>query len=117
MIAIVTRGHLYDMENLQWALNTNAGYIGMIGSRRKSAMIFQKLMDRGFPLSRLSGVHTPIGLDIGALTPQEIAVSIVAELIAFRRGKLLAISNAADPFFLRSAANESVCFRFSGVGP
>jgi xanthine dehydrogenase accessory factor len=116
MIAIVTRGHLYDMENLQWALNTNAGYIGMIGSLRKSTMIFQKLLYRGFSQSRLNEVHTPIGLDIGALTPQEIAVAIVAELIAFKRGKLLGIPGIADPLFFQSAACESVCLSFNGEG-
>ncbi len=88
MIAIVTRGHMYDMQNLAWALDTKAGYIGMIGSRRKSAMIFEALMGKGVAKGRISQVHTPIGLDIGAQTPQEIGVAIVAELIAFKHKKL-----------------------------
>ncbi len=89
MVAIVTRGHIWDMENLAWALNTGAGYIGMIGSRRKSGMIFDALLQQGFSKDRIRQVHAPIGLDIGAQTPQEIAVAIVAELIAFRHGKLI----------------------------
>lgn len=88
MIAIVTRGHIYDMENLNWALHTAAGYIGMIGSRRKSGMIFEVLLEKGIKRARLDQVHTPIGLKIGAQTPSEIAISVVAELIAFRHGKL-----------------------------
>lgn len=88
MIAIVTRGHSYDMQNLAWALKTGAGYIGMIGSARKGAMIFDALINKGYQKSRLTSVHTPIGLDIGAQTPQEIAVAIVAELIGYKHGKI-----------------------------
>lgn len=87
MIAIVTRGHMYDMEDLAWALETGAGYIGMIGSPRKISMIFKALMQKGFKKEMFNTVHSPIGLDIGAQTPQEIAVAVVAELIAYKYGK------------------------------
>jgi xanthine dehydrogenase accessory factor len=82
---ILTRGHVYDQEVLEWALGTEARYIGMIGSRKKVQAIFRNLREKGIPEEKLAAVHSPIGLDIGALTPEEIAVSIVAELIRERR--------------------------------
>lgn len=84
MVVIVTRGHLYDKNCLIWALETDAGYIGMIGSRRKRDLIYEWLMKNGLSKETLDKVHSPIGLKIGAQTPAEIAVSIVAELIQFR---------------------------------
>lgn len=86
-IIIVTRGHLNDKTILEQSLRTRAGYIGMIGSRRKKAMIYEKLLEEGFTQKDLDRVHAPIGLDIGAETPEEIAVSIVAELIQVRAGR------------------------------
>jgi xanthine dehydrogenase accessory factor len=86
-IIIVTRGHLNDKTILEQALRTRARYIGMIGSRRKKAMIYEKLLEEGFTQKDLDRVHAPIGLAIGAETPEEIAVSIVAELIQVRAGK------------------------------
>lgn len=83
-IVIVTRSHQYDREVLEQAINTSAGYIGMISSKRKRAAIFEVLMAKGVKKERLEWVHTPIGLDIGAETPEEIAVSVVAELIKVR---------------------------------
>jgi len=80
-VVIVTRGHLHDKEALAQALRTQAGYIGMIGSRKKKAAIFQALLEEGFTPKDLERVHSPIGLDIGAETPEEIALSIVAEMI------------------------------------
>ncbi len=85
-IVIVTRGHLYDKEVLEAALNTSPAYIGMIGSRKKRGIIYQTLIDKGISNEMLKEVHSPIGLDIGAETPEEIAVSIVAELIKVRSG-------------------------------
>lgn len=82
---IVTRGHAYDQEVLEWVLGTEARYIGMIGSRNKVQAIFRSLREKRIPEEKLAAVHSPIGLDIGALTPEEIAVSIVAELIRERR--------------------------------
>ncbi len=88
MVVIVTRGHLGDRAALTWALQTDAGYIGMIGSRQKRDLMYEKMMKDGMEKDKLEQVHSPIGLSIGAQTPAEIAVSIVAELIAFRYGKL-----------------------------
>jgi xanthine dehydrogenase accessory factor len=84
-IVIVTRGHRDDMRVLRWAVNTPARYIGMIGSRRKVISIYRELQNEGLPAEKFEHVHAPIGLDIGAVTPEEIAVAIVAEMIAFRR--------------------------------
>ncbi len=86
-LVIVTRGHLSDRTVLEQALTTPAGYIGMIGSRRKRDTIFQALLQQGFSHEDLKRVHCPIGLDIDAQTPDEIAVSIVAELIRARSEK------------------------------
>jgi xanthine dehydrogenase accessory factor len=84
---IVTRGHLHDSSVLAQTLATPAGYVGMIGSRRKRDAIYERLAASGVAQADLDRVHAPIGLDIGAETPEEIAISIVAELIAFRAGK------------------------------
>lgn len=84
-IVIVTRGHRDDMRLLRWAVQTRARYIGMIGSKRKVIGIFKTLQEEGVPAHLFDRIHAPIGLDIGAVTPEEIAVAITAELIAFRR--------------------------------
>lgn len=86
-IIIITRGHLHDKVVLAQALRTNAGYIGMIGSRRKRDAILGQLVEEGFTQKDLNRIHSPIGLDIGAQTPVEIAVSIVAEMIAKKNAK------------------------------
>ncbi len=84
-IVIVTRGHREDMRVLGWAVQTPAGYVGMIGSNRKTIKIFEELQKEGVRAKLFERVHAPIGLDIGAITPEEIAISIAAELIAKRR--------------------------------
>jgi xanthine dehydrogenase accessory factor len=84
-IVIVTRGHRDDMRVLRWAVGTKARYVGMIGSKRKTIAIFRELQREGLPAKLFERVHAPIGLDIGAVTPEEIAISITAELIAVRR--------------------------------
>ncbi len=83
-VVIVTRGHLHDGTVLRQALRTRAGYIGMIGSRRKRDLIYRGLLEQGFREDDLARVHSPIGTDILAETPEEIAVSIVGELIRVR---------------------------------
>ncbi len=83
-VVIVTRGHLHDLAVLRKVIGQSPGYIGMIGSRRKKAMIFEQLQNEGVSQKELDGVRAPIGIDIGAETPAEIAVSIVAELIEVR---------------------------------
>jgi xanthine dehydrogenase accessory factor len=84
-IVIVTRGHRDDMRVLRWALNARARYLGMIGSRRKTISIYKELEKEGIPAEQFRDVHAPVGLEIGAVTPEEIAVAIVAEMIAVRR--------------------------------
>jgi xanthine dehydrogenase accessory factor len=84
-IVIVTRGHRDDMRILRWAVQTRAHYIGMIGSKRKIIEIFKALRAEGIAADLFDRVHAPIGLDIGAVTPEEIGVAITAELIAIRR--------------------------------
>jgi len=84
-IVIVTRGHHDDMRVLRWAVQTQARYVGMIGSKRKTIAIFRELVKEGIAEQLFERVHAPVGLDIGAITPEEIAVAITAELIAVRR--------------------------------
>lgn len=84
-LVIVTRGHRDDMRVLSWAVKTPARYVGMIGSRRKVLSIYNELEKEGMERELFERVHAPIGLDIGAITPEEIAVAIVAEMIAVRR--------------------------------
>ncbi len=84
-IVIVTRGHRDDMRVLRWAVQTQVRYIGMIGSKRKTITIFRELVKEGLSEKLFECVHAPVGLDIGAITPEEIAVAITAELIATRR--------------------------------
>jgi xanthine dehydrogenase accessory factor len=84
-IVIVTHGHRHDEVVLEQAVGTPAKYIGMIGSKTKNETIFSHLRDRGISKEQLDRVHAPIGLEIGAQTPEEIAVSILAELIKVRR--------------------------------
>ncbi len=86
-IVIVTRGHLFDRIVAAQALATKAGYIGMIGSRTKRNQVYAKLLEEGFAEQDIQRIHSPIGLNIGAETPEEIAVSILAECIQCRRGK------------------------------
>lgn len=84
-LVIVTRGHQEDENVLRWAIGTGARYIGMIGSKRKVRTIAEHLVEEGISRERLEKVHMPIGLEIGAVTPEEIAVAIVAEAIHVRR--------------------------------
>jgi xanthine dehydrogenase accessory factor len=84
-IVIVTRGHKDDMRVLGWAAQTDPRYIGMIGSKRKVISVYDALEKEGISPEKLERVFAPVGLDIGALTPEEIAISITAELIAVRR--------------------------------
>ena len=85
-LVIVTRGHKDDMHVLAWAVRTEARYVGMIGSKRKVISVYKALEKEGYKPEEFERVHAPVGLDIGALTPEEIAISITAELIAIRRG-------------------------------
>lgn len=86
-VVIVTRGHAHDKLVLTHALQTHAGYIGMIGSRRKTNLIYQSLLMEGFTQEELQRVHSPIGLPLGGETPEEIGVSIIGEMIEMRSRK------------------------------
>jgi xanthine dehydrogenase accessory factor len=82
-VVIVTRGHQYDEMCLRSVVGSDAGYIGMIGSKRRVLSVFAKLKQDGVAAGDLESVHAPIGLSIGARSPQEIGVAIVAEIISF----------------------------------
>jgi len=83
-VVILTR-HKDDIPALKSSLRTNAGYIGMIASRRRAALVFDQLLKEGFSKEQVGRVYSPVGLDIGAETPEEIAVSILGEMIKLRR--------------------------------
>ena len=87
-VVIVTRGHTNDLDALRALAPRDLRYLGLIGSRAKVARIYDELTAHDMPAASLKNVHAPIGLDIGAVTPQEIAVSILAELIAVKHGKV-----------------------------
>jgi xanthine dehydrogenase accessory factor len=91
---IVTRGHTNDLEALRALAPRELRYLGLIGSRAKVARIYDALTADAMPADHLKHVHAPIGLDIGAVTPQEIAVSILAEMIAVKHGKISSRSTA-----------------------
>lgn len=86
-IVIVTRGHLFDKHVLSQVLRSNAAYIGMIGSRRKRDLLYDELLQQGFTKDQLAKVYSPIGTNIGAETPEELAISIVGELVQVRSEK------------------------------
>jgi xanthine dehydrogenase accessory factor len=102
-MVIVTRGHRDDMRILRWAVQTRARYVGMIGSKRKVIEIFKTLRSEGVPEHLFDRVHAPVGLDIGAVTPEEIAVAITAELIAIRRQSSAALPHLS---WFRSSREE-----------
>jgi xanthine dehydrogenase accessory factor len=85
-ISIVTRGHKQDEDCLRAALSANPDYIGMIGSKRRTNIVLDKLREEGFGEKQLLKVRAPIGLDIGAVSPEEVALAILAEIVAERRG-------------------------------
>ena len=110
-VCILTRGHRWDGECLRAVLRGETPYyLGMIGSRRRTAAQLAQLADEGFDPDRLRAVHTPIGLPIKALTPPEIAVSIAAELILARRSK------PADPTVLERTDADEAVLRFAADG-
>ncbi len=106
-IVIATRGHRDDLRILRWAVQTPARYIGMIGSRRKAVTVYRQLLAEGLRPELFERVHSPVGLDIGAITPEEIAVAIVAELIANRRNVERAMPHMSWFHSRRSAVTGS----------
>ena len=103
-IVIVTR-HKDDLPALRAALRTKAGYIGLIGSKRRVLQAFRLLLKEGFTQQQLDRVNAPIGLDIGAETPEEIVVSIMAEVVQRRR---LGASRPAEPMKVNASALETI---------
>lgn len=101
-VALVTRGHSYDVESLRTVIHAPVAYIGMIGSRRRVWAVFKLLHAEGVPAEKIARVHAPIGLDVGAETPGEIAVAIGAELVKVRRGgKVPSLSDAVRDRFVK----------------
>jgi xanthine dehydrogenase accessory factor len=84
-LIIVTRGHRDDMRVLRWAAATPARYVAMIGSKRKVISVVKELEKEGLSREQLARIHAPMGLEIGAISPEEIAISVAAEMIAVRR--------------------------------
>ena len=113
---IVTRGHTNDLEALRGLAPRELRYLGLIGSRAKVARVYDALIEDRMPAESLARVHAPIGLDIGAVTPQEIAVSILAELIAVKHGKTQTGSLRWTPTSLK-AQLSTVNSEVSGVKP
>ncbi|MGD9906757.1 MAG: XdhC family protein [Vicinamibacterales bacterium] len=109
-VVIVTRGHRHDLEALRAVVGRDLRYVGLIGSRAKVARVYDALAEEGVDPERFARVHAPIGLDLGAVTPQEIAVSILAELIAVRRGR------AADPAVAAASLKWMPKFQKSSAG-
>lgn len=85
-VAVVTRGHSQDEECMRAVMTSNAAYVGLIGSKRRTRIVLERLQQSGANEEQLRKVHAPVGLDIGAVTPEEVALAIMAEVIAVRRG-------------------------------
>ncbi len=85
-VAVVTRGHNEDEECLRAVITTDADYVGLIGSKRRTNIVLNRLREVGAESEKLRKVHAPVGLDIGAVTPEEVALAILAEIVAERRG-------------------------------
>jgi len=94
---ILTRGHRHDLDALRALAPKPIRYLGLIGSRAKVVRLTEALEEEGIPPEQLRRVHSPVGLDIGAVTPQEIAISILAEMIAVKYGKLAAKATLDQP--------------------
>lgn len=95
-VVIITRGHRHDLDCLRQVLKLDTAYTGMIGSRRRVAAARQQILEEGYPKDRIDAVRAPIGLGIGAETPEEIAISILSEVISYKRQKAGAAWPALD---------------------
>jgi xanthine dehydrogenase accessory factor len=85
-VAVVTRGHNEDEECMRAVMSRHLDYVGLIGSRRRTNIVLERLREAGVEEKYLTEVRAPVGLDIGAVTPQEVALSILAEIVSERRG-------------------------------
>jgi xanthine dehydrogenase accessory factor len=84
-VAVVTRGHNEDEQCMHAVMRANPDYVGLIGSKRRTSIVIERLRESGVPDDELKKIHAPIGLDIGAVTPEEVALSILSEIVAERR--------------------------------
>ncbi len=103
-VVIVTRGHRDDMRVLRWAAGTNAKYIAMIGSKRKVIGVVKELEKEGIQRAAFERIFAPMGFEIGAITPEEIAISVVAEMIALRRAPESDWRNLSKSIFATEAS-------------
>jgi xanthine dehydrogenase accessory factor len=101
-IAVVTRGHNEDEQCMRAAIATNPDYVGLIGSKRRTSIVINRLREAGATEEQVKNIHAPIGLDIGAVTPEEVALAILAEIICKRRGGTGGFMSAAR----RSASRQ-----------
>lgn len=85
-VAVVTRGHNEDEQCMHAVMRANPDYVGLIGSKRRTSIVIDRLRESGIPEDQLKNIHAPIGLDIGAVTPEEVALAIMSEIVAERRG-------------------------------
>ena len=108
-IVIGTRGHHFDDVATEAAARTAAGYVGLLGSKRKTIMIYESLLKKGLPEERLRLVHAPIGLDLGGRTPEEIALSIVSEVVAWRHDR------NGGPMTMESSQIDRIVTKVSGA--
>jgi xanthine dehydrogenase accessory factor len=107
-VVLVTRGHRHDVLSLRKVIQKPLGYIGMIGSRRRVFAVLKLLKDEGVALEHIAKVHAPIGIDIGARTPAEIAICILAEIInVWNGGKAVGMSDEVRPKFIRALQKGS----------
>ncbi len=107
-VVIVTHGHLHDKDTLEAVLSADVAYVGMIGSKNKVRVVLEQLLDEGADPERLSRVHSPIGLDLGGGTPGEIAVSILAEIIAVQHGRVERFRSRRNPMSEDVGVNTQV---------
>jgi xanthine dehydrogenase accessory factor len=107
-VVVVTRGHVHDEESVRTALKKKPAYIGMIGSKRRAKTTLERLAEQGYSPEQLSRIHTPMGLDIAAETPAEIAVAIAAEIVRTRR------RGAIQTLSLAAKARPTGPFQFTG---
>jgi len=107
-VAIVTRGHSEDEQCLRAAMRVDADYVGLIGSKRRTNIVLQRLRENGADEGRLARVRAPVGLDLGAVTPEEVALAIMAEIVAVRRGEKVArFRSGGDLRHKRSTRNPT----------
>jgi xanthine dehydrogenase accessory factor len=107
-IVVATHGG-FDEDALAWALASDAGYVSLVGSRRRAAAVLASLERRGLPAERLGALRAPAGLDIGALTPEEVAVSILAEIVQARCSRKEMASEPAGPAPGEAEARDPIC--------